>query len=432
MVEKNLRRYLIPNILAMTGISCYILADTFFISSAAGADGITALNLTLPIFGLMFAVGSMIGLGSATNFGLSRALGRKDAGDYFSNSVICSVLISLIFVIAGIFIPDLVLEFMGADKEILETGLPYMRTALLFAPCFILNYTFTSFVKNDNAPNIAMAATLSSSIFNIIFDYVFMFPLKMGLTGAALATGISPVVSMGVCMIHYLSKNNTIRFRFQFPSFSKLIRSCSMGIAGFVGEISNGITSMVFNFILLDLAGNTAVAAYGIVANISLVGIAVFNGISQGLQPMASESAGSGDRESEKKIIRYSLKISFLLALILVAASWIFTPQIVKLFNSENSGKIAEYAITGLRLYSIGFFLASLNIVKSGFSGATGNAKICWIISVSRGIVSIVLFAFVLSMLFGIYGVWLAFPASELFTLILSFLFTESNRRKGA
>ncbi|MDE5937436.1 MAG: MATE family efflux transporter, partial [Ruminococcus sp.] len=270
------------------------------------------------------------------------------------------------------------------------------------------------------------------SIFNIIFDYVFMFPLKMGLTGAALATGISPVVSMGVCMIHYLSKNNTIRFRFKFPSFSKLIRSCSMGIAGFVGEISNGITSMVFNFILLDLVGNTAVAAYGIVANISLVGIAVFNGISQGLQPMASEAAGSGNKESERKIIKYSLKVSFLLALILVAASWIFTPQIVNLFNSENSGKMAEYAITGLRLYSIGFLLASLNIVKSGFSGATGNTKICWIISVSRGIVAIVLFAFALSMLFGIYGVWLAFPASELFTLILSFLFTESNRRKGS
>ncbi|MDE7105424.1 MAG: polysaccharide biosynthesis C-terminal domain-containing protein, partial [Ruminococcus sp.] len=344
---------------------------------------------------------------------------------------ICSILISLIFVGAGAFIPGLVLEFMGADKEILETGLPYMRITLLFAPCFILNYTFTSFVRNDNAPNIAMVATLSSSIFNIIFDYIFMFPLKMGLSGAAFATGISPIVSMSVCMIHYLSKNNTIRFKFQFPSFSKLIRSCATGIAGFVGEISNAITSMVFNFILLDLVGNTAVAAYGIVANISLVAIAVFNGISQGLQPMASESAGSGDKDSEKKIIRYSLKISFLLAIILVAISWIFTPGIVNLFNSENSEKMADYAITGLRLYSIGFLIASLNIVKSGFFGATGRTKECWLISVSRGIVAIVFFAFVLSMIFGIYGVWLAFLASELFTLILSFIFTKSNRMKG-
>ena len=105
---------------------------------------------------------------------------------------------------------------------------------------------------------------------------------------------------------------------------------------------------MVFNFILLDLAGNTAVAAYGIVANISLVGIAVFNGISQGLQPMASEAAGMGNEESKRKIIGYSMKVSFLLAVILVAASWIFTPQIVHLFNSENSEKMAEYAITGL------------------------------------------------------------------------------------
>lgn len=430
MTEKNLRRYLIPNIFAMIGISCYVLADTFFISSSAGENGITALNLTLPVFGLMFAIGSMIGLGSAINFGLAKALGRKDSDEYFSNSVIWSALISLIFVGAGIFIPDLVLEFMGADSEILETGLPYIRIVLLFAPCFMLNYTFTSFVRNDNAPNIAMAATLSSSIFNIIFDYIFMFPLKMGLSGAALATGISPAVSIAVCMIHYLSAKNTIKFKFRLPSFSKLIRSCAAGIAGFVGEISNAITSMVFNFILLDLAGNTAVAAYGIVANIALVAIAVFNGVSQGLQPMASESAGSGDKNAEQKIIKYSLKVSFLLSVALTALSWILTPQIVDIFNSENSEKMAEYAVTGLRIYSTGFLIASLNIVKSGFYGATGCTKECWLISISRGIVSIVLFAFILSMLFGIYGVWLAFPVSELFTLILSFIFTKTKRSK--
>lgn len=410
----------------MMGVSCYVLADTFFISSAAGADGITALNLTLPILGLMFAIGSIIGLGSATRFTILKALGRKNADDYFSQSVMWSVMISLIFVTAGLISPEWVLRLMGADNNIVQTGQAYMKTVLLFAPCFMLNYTFTSFVRNDNSPNIAMAAALSSSIFNIIFDYIFMFPMKMGMVGAALATGISPVISMGVCMIHYLSKNNTIRFRPQIPSPLKMFRSCTVGIAGFVGEISNAITSMVFNFILLDLVGNIAVAAYGVVANISLVGIAVFNGVSQGLQPMTSEATGSGNEAAKERIVRYSLKIAIVIALILVAAIWIFTPQIVSVFNSEKSQKLAEYAVIGLKMYSPGFILAAVNIIKSGFFGASGNVKECWIISVSRGIAAIVFFAFVLSRFFGIYGVWLAFPVSELFTLLLSLVFPET------
>ncbi len=430
MIEKKLRKYLFPNILAMIGISCYVLADTFFVSAAAGADGITALNLTLPIFGLMFAIGSMIGLGSATRYSILKALGKKDALDYFSDSVMWAFIFSLIFVAAGSISPESVLKLMGADRDILQTGRSYMKTVLLFAPCFMLNYTFTAFVRNDKAPNIAMAATLSSSIFNIIFDYIFMFPLKMGMTGAALATGISPVVSMGVCMIHFLSSRNNIRFKLKLPSPTRLIRACTIGISGFVGEISNAVTSLSFNFILLSIAGNTAVAAYGVVANISLVGIAVFNGISQGLQPMASEASGSGDKDSAKRILRYSLKISSAAALVLVGAICIFAPVITSVFNSENSAQLAEYAVTGLRMYTPGFIAAAVNIVNAGFFGASGAAKECWIISISRGIVSIVVLAFVLSHFFGIYGVWAAFPAAEVFTLILTLIYTKLKRQK--
>lgn len=430
MIEKKLNKYLIPNILAMIGISCYVLADTFFVSASAGTDGITALNLTLPVFGLMFAIGSMIGLGSATRYSILKAIGKKDAFDYFSDSVIWAFIFSLVFVTVGVITPESVLKLMGADNSILQTGRSYMKTVLIFAPCFMINYTFTAFVRNDNAPNIAMTATLSSSIFNIIFDYIFMFPLKMGMTGAALATGISPVISMCVCMFHFLSPKNTIRFKLKLPSLLRLLRACTIGISGFVGEISNAVTSLSFNFILLGIAGNTAVAAYGVVANISLVGIAVFNGISQGLQPMASEASGSGDKDSQKRILRYSLKISTEAAIVLVTIIFIFAPFITSVFNRENSTQLAEYAVTGLRIYTPGFIAAAINIVNAGFFGASGAAKECWFISISRGIASIVLFAFILSHFFGIYGVWAAFPAAELFTLILTLFYKKIKRNK--
>lgn len=425
MTEKKLRRYLIPNILAMIGISCYILADTFFVSRAAGTNGITALNLALPVYGIMFAIGSMIGTGSATRYSLSRLMSRKDTESFFFNSIFWTLLISLIFVILGILCPELVLRLMGADDKIMSVGLSYIRIVLLFAPFFMLNYTFTAFTRNDGAPGTAMAATLSSSMFNIIFDYVFMFPMGMGITGAALATGISPIVSMLVCLTHFLSGKNNIRFVRSLPSFRILALSCSLGVVGFIGEISNAVTSMAFNFILLDIVGNIAVAAYGAVANIALVGIAVFNGISQGLQPMASEAEGVGDEDAKRHIHRNSLKIGIILSVVMTAALWIWAEQIVGVFNSENSQKMAELAVTGLRLYSIGFPLAAWNIVKAGFFSATGCAKECFIISVSRGIAAIVFFAFILSRIFGIYGVWFAFPAAEFFTLIFTFIYKK-------
>ena len=316
-MKKQLRKYIAPNILAMVGTSCYVLADTFFISIAAGANGITALNLVLPIYGLIFALGSMIGVGSATRYSLHRSVGNPDARDYFSNSVWFTLLVSCIFVAAGIWFPDRVLTLLGADAEILQIGLTYTQIVLCFAPFFMLNYTFTAFVRNDNAPKLAMAATLTSGIFNIAFDYIFMFPMKMGMVGAALATGISPIVSMSVCMIHYLSKNSTIVFTWKLPSIKRFLSSCTLGVAAFVGELSSGITTMVFNFILLGLSGNTAVAAYGVIANIALVGTALFNGVSLGLQPVASSVHGQMNSDGEKRIYRHSLQISLVIACLL-------------------------------------------------------------------------------------------------------------------
>lgn len=418
-MEKQLRRYLLPNILAMIGTSCYILADTFFISLSQGPNGITALNLVLPLYGLIFALGSMIGIGSATRYALGKGSNAPDYHLYFSNSIIWTLLVGAVFVALGVAVPDGVLRLMGADDTISRVGHNYIRIVLCFAPLFMLNFTCTAFVRNDGAPRIAMAATLLSGLFNILFDYLLMFPLGLGMTGAALATGFSPVVSMSICLLHYLSPRNTIRLTPTLPSLRRLLSACQLGVVAFVGEMSSGVTTMVFNFILLHLAGNAAVAAYGIVANIALVGVALFNGISQGLQPLASACHGSGDTQGQSRIYRHSMFIGLCVSAVVVAVVVTFAGTLVAVFNSQHSAQLADYAIPGLRLYFLGFLFAGANIVKSGFYSATGRGRESSILALCRGVVSIVAFAFLLSHLFGITGVWLAFPAAELFTLLL-------------
>ena len=174
--------------LGMVGMSVYILADTYFISVAVGANGITALNLVLPLYNLIFAIGSMIGVGSAIRYVVEKNKKNPDAEGYFFHALLWALLIGFIFMVIGIFLPDRLISLLGGDAEIVATGKNYTRIFMLFAPVFMWNYICNAFVRNDGNPSIAMSATLFSSLFNIVFDYVLMFPLGLSMEGAALAT----------------------------------------------------------------------------------------------------------------------------------------------------------------------------------------------------------------------------------------------------
>lgn len=414
-------RYVSQNILGMLGISAYVLADTFFISKAEGAAGITALNLVLPVYSVMFAIGSMIGVGSATRFNLLRARNDSAAEDYFSNAVVFAGLISLLFVLTGLLAPGKLLELLGADAEILNTGISYTRIFMVFAPFFMWNYIWNAFIRNDGAPSLAMAATLSSSLFNIVMDYVFMFPLGLGIKGAALATGISPIIGIAVCSLHFFSGENTIRFRIKLPSLGKLFHSCQLGVAAFVGEISSGVITFVFNTLLLRLAGNVGVAAYGVVANTAIVATSIFNGVSLGAQPLLSDFYGKGDKKSVKKVFRLALMLCLLLALVMLYVSYTLAEPIIGVFNSEHNQEMAAYAMKGMKIYFIGFFFAGVNIAGTGYLSATEAAFSAFLTSVMRGFVFITGCAFLLAQLFGINGVWAAFPAAEFLSGVVIF-----------
>lgn len=418
-INKQFIKYVSQNILGTLGVSCYIIVDTFFIAMAAGANGITVLNLALPVYNLIFAIGAMIGVGAATKFAILRAQQDKRADDYFSNALICIALISALFVIAGIFAPDKVLTLMGADQEILQLGLSYFRIFLLFTPFFMTNYVFTAFVRNDNNPSLAMAATMASSLFNVVFDYIFMFPMKMGLAGAALATAVSPIVSMLICSLHFCKKSNTICFKLRRPSVKLLGYSCQLGIPAFISELSSGVTIMVFNFLILAIAGNIGVAAYGVVANFAQVAMAIFNGVAQGSQPLISKYYGMGDRQAVKRLLKLGMSTALMLAAAGYGVVYLFTEELVALFNSEKSLELAAYAFDGMRLYFVGFFFAGFNIVGAAYLSATEHAIGSFVPSIMRGVVAISICAFVLAYLFGFTGVWLSFGAAEAITAIV-------------
>ena len=419
-LTKQFVKYVSQNIFGLLGTSCYILADTYFIAQAAGTDGVTLLNLCLPIYNFIFAIGSMIGLGAATRYAILRAQGDEKAQRYFSNAIFCACILAVPFVLAGIFCPDGLLRLMGGDAGIVALGENYARIFLLFTPFFMCNYVVASFVRNDGDPSLAMVATLSGSLFNVVFDYIFIFPMGLGLPGAALATAISPMLSIAICSTHFLKQSNTVAFVRKAPSLRLLAQSCQLGISGFVGELSSGVTTTVFNFLLLRLAGNVAVAAYGVVANFALVATAIFNGVAQGAQPLVSQCYGRNEMAGAKKLLLLGCGTALGLAAVLYGVVFGFTDSLVALFNSENSALMAEFAHSGMRLYFAGYFFAGCNIVAAGYLGAVDRPTEASITSLCRGMAAIVVCSLVLSALFGMTGVWAAFPASEAITFALT------------
>ena len=427
-LTKQFFKYVSQNIFGLLGTSCYILADTYFIAQAAGTDGVTLLNLCLPIYNLIFAFGSMIGLGAATRYAILRAQGDARAQRYFSNAIFSVCILAVPFMLVGIFRPDGLLRLMGGDADIVALGMNYARIFLMFTPFFMCNYVVASFVRNDGDPSLAMVATLSGSLFNVVFDYIFIFPMGLGLPGAALATAISPILSIAVCSAHFIKKSNTITFVRKAPSVRLLAQSCQLGISGFVGELSSGVTTTVFNFLLLRLAGNVAVAAYGVVANFALVATAIFNGVAQGAQPLVSQCYGKNEMAGARKLLLLGCGTALGLAALLYGVVFGYTDALTALFNSENSALMAEFAHSGMRIYFVGYFFAGCNIVAAGYLGAVNRPAEASITSLCRGMVAIVVCSLVLSALFGMNGVWAAFPASEAMTVALTLFLLRGKR----
>lgn len=205
--EREFLEYVLSSMLAMIGQSIYILADTYFVAKGLGANGLAALNLAIPIYNFINGVGLMIGIGGATRFIISRTVGDAERSRrIYTTAAISGVLAGLCFSLLGLFFVDPLTVLLGAKAETYEMTKIYLRMVLLFAPAFISNSIFSAFVKNDGGPKLAMLGMIAGSVFNTIFDYIFIFPMGLGIFGAVLATVFSPVMGILVLSLHLIRK----------------------------------------------------------------------------------------------------------------------------------------------------------------------------------------------------------------------------------
>ncbi|NBH72811.1 MATE family efflux transporter [Clostridiaceae bacterium] len=430
---KEFFQYVILNVCGMVGLSCYILADTFFISNGLGANGLAALNLAIPIYSLIHGSGLMFGMGGATKYSIYRGQKRYHHADKaFSNTIYTMAIPAVIFMLAGLFFSEKLTRLLGADADVFLMTKTYLQVILLFAPAFMANDTLTCFVRNDKNPKLAMISMLTGSFSNIILDYIFIFPLNMGILGAVLATGLAPVISLSVLSRHWLTKQNQFHLVQTNPSFCLAGNIISLGAPSFITEMASGVVMVAFNTIILHLQGNIGVAAYGIIANLSLVVISIYTGIAQGTQPILSRAYGFGERENQKQILKYALRTMLAISCGIYLIFLLSAGPIVSIFNGEQNIQLQRIAEAGLKLYFTAIPFVGFNIMISSYFTSAEKALPAQIVSLSRGFLVIIPMAFFLSFLLKMTGVWLSFPITECFvTLAGIVLYIKSERGKG-
>lgn len=419
---KEFVRYITLSILGQLGISCYIIVDTFFISKGLGSNGLTALNLAIPIYNFIFGCGLMFGVGGATKFSILKGMKHgEETNEIYSNTVVLTLFSSLVFVGVGIFGAKKLALLLGADAATLEMTTTYLRWILIFAPAFMLNAVLQCFVRNDEAPNLVMLAMLSGSFANVVFDYIFIFPMNMGILGAVLATGTAPVFSILIMLPHWLKRKNTFRFVKAKILWKNVSQIMSLGFPSLLSQLSGGIVMIIFNMLILNLEGNVGVAAYGVIANIAIVVTCIYTGLAQGMQPLLSTYYGKGDNGQIRYVMNCGYVSMCVISLVIYGGLVLFASSVTKIFNSEGNLMLQKIAETGLKLYFTSNIFVGFNTVAATYFTSVEKALPAHILSLLRGLLLIIPLAFIMADLWGMNGIWLCFPVTEAITAVMGF-----------
>ena len=423
-------RYASLSTLGMIATSCYILADTFFVAQGLGTNGLAALNLAIPVYNVIHGTGLLLGMGGATKFAILKSQGaHRRANTVYTHTLVIAAAAAVVFMAAGLFGAPVLAALLGAKGEIAGMTATYLRVLLLFSPAFLLNDLFVCFVRNDGAPSLSMAATVVGSLANVVMDYIFIFPCGLGIFGAVLATGFSPVIGVLVQAPHWLGSRRGFHLARVRPRLRTAGQVLALGVPSFLDQFSGAVVMITFNTLILGLAGNTGVAAYGVVANLSLVVLSVYTGIAQGAQPLVSRAWGRRQRPQLRALLRYALAAALAFSAVLYAVVFFGAGPIAAIFNSESDPALQAIAVQGLRLYFLAAPFAGANIILAVYFASVEQAVPAQAVSLLRGLVVIVPLAVALAAAFGMPGVWLAFPVCETLVAAVAFLLLRRMRK---
>lgn len=446
---KRLMRFVASPILMMIFTSVYSVVDGLFVSNFAGELPFAALNFIYPVIMVLGAVGFMFGAGGTAIVSKTLGEGHKThANRYFTLIVIVTVVCGAALSIAGILSIEAIARLMGAEGEMLHYCTIYAGIILIALPFFMLQNLFQSFLITAEKPKLGFLFTIISGVTNIALDAVFVAGFGMGLRGAAIATAISQAVG-GIAPIIYFSCKNSSLLRFCKPKwYGRVVgKACVNGSSELLGNIAMSLVSMIYNAKLLKLVERNGVSAFGVMMYVQFIFVAIFIGYCIGTAPIIGYNFGSQNNKELQNIFKKSMIIISVVGVAMLALAEGLADVISMLFFSNKlpepdmtEEQIAEFrqliatlrqmTANGLRIYSICFLFAGFNMFCSSMFTALNNGVISAVSSFARTLVFQIASIFVLPLIWGLNGIWLATVVAEGLTLVLTvILFAANNKR---
>ncbi|MDV6378297.1 MATE family efflux transporter [Sporosarcina sp. GW1-11] len=422
-------RYLIPSTIGMVLMAINIVADGIMVGNRLGAEALAGVGISAPVYTIFFAISLWIGIGSATKY--SMAMGSKDvkkARTIFTHAILSIFLFTLLIGLTAFIFRNPLAYALGANATTFPYVSDYLLVILLFGFIFTVENTFSIFVRNDGAPNLAMAGLIVTSVVNIILNYIFLFILDYGVSGAALATIIASFLGMLVLLTHFFKKNNNlklVRFSFNKKLFLAII---VIGFPSFLAELGISIFTISHNIAFERMAGTEGVAAFSILNYVHSVMLMLFLGMGGAIQPLISYYHGARNQKRQRETMKKATFTVVLAGAVFFLIGQFAAGPIVSIFG-DFPQSVRNLASIGIHLFFIAYLFTGTNFVMMTYYQSVGNVRMATWITASREIIVMLLFLIILPRIFGLNGIWLSIPASEFIVFIGVFLYQRNMKR---
>ncbi|MDO5774929.1 MAG: MATE family efflux transporter [Spirochaetales bacterium] len=417
----------VPAIISMVLTSLINVADGFFMGNFIHKDAIAAVNLGLPIIYLFLATGLMVSVGGSVIAGMS--MGRKDEKNcrsVFSQTIATCVASSVLLSVVMFFLLRTILAVLGAKGDVAQYFLQYYIILLFELPVMTVNASLGMFVRAEGRPQFYMGVTAFTCVLNILLDWLFTAGFGFSVRGIAAASLVSAVLGFAFLMAYFAKKARVfkfVKFRFDREIFKSTMLN---GLSEFIGELSMCISMAAYNFVIMRRIGVDGVTAFTVVGYTAYIFSMVVCGFGQGMAPLASFVYGAKEKLLARKLYSRTNLLVFISGAVTVALVGFGSGWYSRIFVSDTA--VQQMIKSGILIFMWDFVLCGLNAIASFYFTSIGKAKESAVISSARGLVILLAAIFILPALFGMNGVWLTSPATEILTLAITLFYLKKDR----
>lgn len=430
-IKKVLFKMSMPAIIGMLVNSLYNIIDTIFVGQGVGALGIAGVTIIMPIQMIMMGIAQMIGIGAASM--LSRNLGAKKydkvnhiAGNAFFLLIIVGISLSFF----GILFINQIVSLFGATENIFPYALEYGKIIAIGAIIFPISITTNNLLRAEGNAKEAMFSMIIGLVSNIILDYIFIFVFDMGVAGAAWATVIARLFSLVYLAFYFKSPKTRIKLKLEYlkPETKIISETLGIGVSSFARNSASSIILILMNRLLAFYGGDIAIATYGISMKIMMFLIMPVFGLVQGMQTIAGYNYGAKQYGRVIEVVKLTIIVASIMTFIGVGVAELFPVELLKLFSKNQ--ELLDRGKNAVRIMIMILPLVGIVITGSIYTQALGKAKAALIFSLLRQVLLFLPMLLILPKIFGLTGIWMAFPVSDLGSVIIIgiYLFYEMNK----